>query len=31
MKIISAEEMRLLEERCAEEGVTTDALMEKAA
>ena len=30
MKIISAEEMRLLEERCAEEGVTTDALMEKA-
>ena len=30
MKIVTAEEMRLLEERCAEEGVTTGALMEQA-
>ena len=30
MKIVTAEEMRLLEERCAQEGVSTDTLMEKA-
>ena len=30
MKIVTAEEMRLLEERCEREGVTTDALMEQA-
>ena len=30
MKIVTAEEMRLLEERCEQEGVTTDALMEQA-
>jgi hydroxyethylthiazole kinase-like uncharacterized protein yjeF len=30
MKIVTTEEMRQLEERCAQEGVSTDALMEKA-
>ena len=30
MKIVTVEEMRRLEERCAQEGVTTDALMEQA-
>ena len=30
MKIVSVEEMRLLEARCGDEGVTTDALMEQA-
>ena len=30
MKIVTTEEMRRLEARCAQEGVSTDALMEKA-
>ncbi|MDP6101725.1 MAG: NAD(P)H-hydrate dehydratase [Dehalococcoidia bacterium] len=30
MKLVTTEEMRLLEERCAQEGVSTDTLMEKA-
>ncbi|MBF8267647.1 MAG: NAD(P)H-hydrate epimerase [Dehalococcoidia bacterium] len=30
MKIVTTEEMRWLEERCAQEGISNDALMEKA-
>ena len=30
MKIVTSDEMRLIEEKCAQEGVSTDVLMEKA-